>query len=403
MIHYAPLNSPFFTTMNAVNSSIAPPQTPTDNGQYSTSLLVRESVTKLRPYVPGKPIEDVKRELALDDSVVITKLASNENVLGPSPKAVEAIGRVLDALWLYPDDNCYELKNKIAAHWKIEANQIVVGNGSDEIIHFLGLAFLDRERGDEVIFGEPSFVQYRACALLADCNYHAVPLTHDMQHDLPAMKAKVNSKTKLIFIANPNNPTGTTVTHYEVAELLRDLPPHVIVVLDQAYHEYVTDEHSARGLDFVREGHNVVVLHTFSKAYALAGLRVGYGIARPEIAAYLQQVRGPFNVNTLAQVAAIASLDDETQCSRAVEINEEGKEQFAQSFEAMGLHYVPSQANFVLVDVGRDAKEVELELMKRGVIVRTGFGLPTFVRVTIGTRAMNERFISSLRAILSGA
>jgi len=217
------------------------------------------------------------------------------------------------------------------------------------------------------------------------------------------MKAKVNDRTKLLFIANPNNPTGTTVTHYEVEELLRDLPPHVIVVLDQAYYEYVTDEHSARGLNFVRSGHNVVVLHTFSKAYALAGLRVGYGIARPEIAAFLQQVRGPFNVNTLAQVAAVASLDDDNQCSRALEVNEEGKEQFTQAFEAMGLEYVPSQANFVLVDVARDAKEVELELMKRGVIVRSGFGLPQHIRVTIGTRDMNERFISSLRAILSGA
>lgn len=403
MIHYAPLNSPIFTTMNAANSSFAPPQITSQNGSTSSSPLVRESVTKLRPYVPGKPIEDVKRELGLDDSTPIIKLASNENILGPSPLAVQAVNRVLEQLWLYPDDSCFALKNKIAAHWEITPDMLVVGNGSDEIIHFLGLAFLDCERGDEVIFGEPSFVQYRATAMLADCTYHAVPLTHDMQHDLPAMKAKVNERTKLIFIANPNNPTGTTITHYEVAELLRDLPPHVIVVLDQAYYEYVTDEHSARGLDFVRQGHNVVVLHTFSKAYALAGLRVGYGIARPEIAAYLQQVRGPFNVNTLAQVAAIASLDDETQCSRALEVNEEGKEQFTQAFEAMGLSFVPSQANFVLVDVARDAKTVEHELMKRGVIVRTGFGMPTFVRVTIGTRAMNERFISSLRAILSGA
>ncbi len=363
----------------------------------------RQSVTKLRPYVPGKPIEDVKRELNLDDSVEIVKLASNENVLGPSHFAVEAMNRVLDGLWLYPDDSCFALKNKLAEFWKIAPETLVVGNGSDEIIHFLGMTFLDRERGDEMIFAEPSFVQYRACALLADCNFHAVPLTADMRHDLRAMKERVNENTRLIFIANPNNPTGTVVSHEEVAELLDGLPAHVVVVLDQAYYEYADPDVSADGLKFVREGHNVVVLHTFSKAYALAGLRVGYGIARPEIANALQQVRGPFNVNTLAQVAAIASLDDLEQVICACDLNEDGKEQLGAAFDEMGLGYVPTQANFILVDVGRDAKTVEMELMKRGVIVRTGFGLSTRLRVTIGTRAMNERFISSLREVLANA
>jgi histidinol-phosphate aminotransferase len=384
---------------NAV--SLAP--SPSQNQTSDNLELVRPSVTKLRPYVPGKPIEDVKRELGLSPDFPIVKLASNENVLGPSPLAVQAMSRVLDSLWLYPDDSCYALKNRLAAFWDVSVDQLVVGNGSDEIIHFLGLAFLDRERGDEVIFAEPSFVQYRACAMLADCTHHAVPLTSDMRHDLRAMKARVNANTKLIFIANPNNPTGTTVSHDEVAELLRDLPPHVLVVLDQAYLEYVTDENSADGLQFVRDGHNVVVLQTFSKAYALAGLRVGYGIANAEIAGYLQQVRGPFNVNTLAQAAAIASLDDTEQVLRARDLNDQGIEQLGAAFDEMGLKYVPTQANFILVDVGRDAKTVEHELMKRGVIIRTGFGLPQHLRVTIGTRDMNERFISSLREILANA
>ncbi len=368
-----------------------------------TSSLVRESVTRLRPYVPGKPIEDVKRELGLDEKTEIIKLASNENVLGPSKYATAAMNRVLDEMWLYPDDSCYALKNKLAAFWNVATEQLVVGNGSDEIIHFLGMAFLDRERGDEVIFAEPSFVQYRACAMLADCTYHAVPLTSDMRHDLRAMKAQVNEKTKLIFIANPNNPTGTVVSHAEVAELLDGLPSHVVVVLDQAYLEYVCDENSANGLQFVRDGHNVVVLQTFSKAYALAGLRVGYGIANREIASYLQQVRGPFNVNTLAQAAAIASLDDAEQVLRARDLNEDGKDQLGAVFDELKLDYVPTEANFILVDVGRDAKIVERELMKRGVIVRTGFGLPQHLRVTIGTRDMNARFISSLREILANA
>jgi histidinol-phosphate aminotransferase len=283
----------------------------------------------------------------LGDDVPIVKLASNENVLGPSHFAIEAMQRVLDDLWLYPDDSCYELKKTLAAFWKVSSDQLVIGNGSDEIIHLLALAFLDHTRGDEVIFGEPSFVQYRAAAMITDCTYHAVPLTPDMRHDLRAMKAQVNERTKLIFIANPNNPTGTTVTHQEVEELLDGLPSHVLVVLDQAYYEYVIDEKSANGLQLVRDGHNVVVLHTFSKAYALAGLRVGYGIARPELAGFLQQVRGPFNVNTLAQAAAIASLDDCEQAICARDLNEEGKEQLGAAFDEMGLTYVPTEANFI--------------------------------------------------------
>ncbi len=386
-----------------MSNAASPASSSAANQSSSNPEMVRASVTKLRPYVPGKPIEDVKRELGLAPDFPIIKLASNENVLGPSPLAIQAMNRVLDDLWLYPDDSCYALKNKLAAFWNVQVDQLVVGNGSDEIIHFLGLAFLDRERGDEVIFAEPSFVQYRACAMLADCTYHAVPLTADMRHDLRAMKAQVNERTKLVFIANPNNPTGTIVSHAEVAELLDGLPPHVLVVLDQAYLEYVTDENSANGLQFVRDGHNIVVLQTFSKAYALAGLRVGYGIANAQIAAYLQQVRGPFNVNTLAQTAAIASLDDAEQVPRARDANHAGLEQLGAAFDELKLHYVPTQANFILVDVGRDAKAVEHELMKRGVIIRTGFGLPQHLRVTIGTRDMNERFISSLREILANA
>jgi histidinol-phosphate aminotransferase len=362
--------------------------------------LVRDSVTRLRPYVPGKPIDEVKRELGLAPDVEIIKLASNENVLGPSPRAVEAMNRVLENVWLYPDDLCFDLKNKLAQFWNLAPENFIVGNGSDEIIHFLGMAFLDNARGDEVIFGEPAFVQYKAAAMMADCPFKAVPLTSDMRHDLRAMKAAVTDKTKLLFIANPNNPTGTIVTKSELDELLDGLPPHVIVVLDQAYLEYVESADSPFGLNYINH-HNVVVLQTFSKAYALAGTRVGYGIARPELIGYLQQVRGPFNVNMVAQAGAIASLDDREQITRAFESNNAGKRQLYAAFKELGLEYVPSEANFVLVDCGRDAKTVELELMKRGVIVRSGFGLPQHLRVTIGTPEMNERFISSLREVLA--
>lgn len=367
--------------------------------------LVRESVTRLRPYVPGKPIDEVKRELGLPADMPIVKLASNENVLGPSPRAVEAMQRVLEEVWLYPDDLCFDLKNKLAQFWSrngwnVTPEHLIVGNGSDEIIHFLSLALLDPARGDEVIFADPSFVQYKAAALMADCPFHAVPLTPDMRHDLRAMKAQVNERTKLIFIANPNNPTGTVVTRAEFEELLDGLPKHVVVVLDQAYLEYVETDDSPNGLDYIAD-HNVVVLQTFSKAYALAGLRVGYGIARPELTGYLQQVRGPFNVNMVAQAGAIASLDDNEQITRAYETNAAGKQQLYRAFDELGLQYVPSEANFVLVDCGRDAKQIEYSLLKQGVIVRVGFGLPTHLRVTVGTREMNERFISSLREVLA--
>ena len=368
----------------------------------SQSALIRPGVARLRPYVPGKPIEEVKRELGLPTDFSLFKLASNENVLGPSPRALEAMQRVGPEIWLYPDDTTFDLKNELARFWNLSPEHFAIGNGSDEIIHFLGLAFLDATRGDGVIFAHPSFVQYKAAAMLADCAFQAIPLTSDMRHDLAAMKAAVNERTKLIFIANPNNPTGTVVTRTEFEHLLDGLPSHVVVVLDQAYLEYVDDANSPRGLDYIAD-HNVVVLQTFSKAYALAGLRVGYGIARPEIIKYLQQVRGPFNVNSLAQAAAIASLNDAEQVERARQVNGEGRKYLCEELESMGLNFCATQANFVFLDARKPSKEVFTELLRRGVIVRTGdpWGLESWLRVTIGTREMNERFISSLRDVLS--
>jgi len=361
--------------------------------------LLRAGVDKLRPYVPGKPIEEVKRELGLPEDLEIIKLASNENLLGPSVRAIEAIRNAAPEIWLYPDDTCYELKNALARFWDITPEQLIIGNGSDEIIHFLALAFLDKD--DEVIFAEPSFVQYRAAAMLANVTSVPVPLDAEMRHDLPAMKAAITQRTKMVFIANPNNPTGTVISRAEFELFLKDLPPRVVVVLDQAYYEYVENDDSPSALDYIREGHNVVALHTFSKAYALAGLRIGYGIATPQLAGYLQQVRGPFNVNLVAQAAAIASLSDTDQVATAFACTRAGLEQMYEAFQSMGLSYVPSEANFVLFDCGREAKPVADELLKRGIIVRVGFGLPTMMRVTVGPRVMNERFISSLREVLA--
>ena len=366
------------------------------------SALVRQSILKLKPYVPGKPIEEVKRELGLPADFEIIKLASNENVLGPSKRAVQAMQQAATGVWLYPDDTCYELKNALAEFWNLSADHFILGNGSDEVIHFLGQAFLDGARGDEVIFGDPSFVQYKSCALMADCRFHAVPLTPDYRHDLPAMKAKVSDKTRLIFIANSNNPTGTVVTRAEFETLLDGLPPHVVVVMDEAYFQYIEKgADSPRAMDYI-ENHNVIGLHTFSKAYALAGLRVGYGFGNPKLVRFLAQVRGPFNVNMLAQAAAVAALGDTKHLAHSLEVNARGREQLCAAFDEMNLEYIPSQANFILVNIGVDSQSVFNDLLRAGVIVRTGtpFGLPNWVRVTVGTEAMNETFIAALKKIL---
>ena len=366
------------------------------------SALVRQSILKLKPYVPGKPIEEVKRELGLPADFEIIKLASNENVLGPSKRAVQAMQNAATGVWLYPDDTCYELKNALAEFWNLSADHFILGNGSDEVIHFLGQAFLDGARGDEVIFGDPSFVQYKSCALMADCRFHAVPLTPDYRHDLPAMKAKVSDKTRLIFIANSNNPTGTVVTRAEFETLLDGLPPHVVVVMDEAYFQYIEQNaDSPRAMDYI-QNHNVIGLHTFSKAYALAGLRVGYGFGNPKLVRFLAQVRGPFNVNMLAQAAAVAALGDTKHLAHSLEVNARGREQLCAAFDEMNLEYIPSQANFILVNIGVDSQSVFNDLLRAGVIVRTGtpFGLPNWVRVTVGTEAMNETFIAALKKIL---
>ena len=366
------------------------------------SALVRQSILKLKPYVPGKPIEEVKRELGLPADFEIIKLASNENVLGPSARAVEAMNRAATGVWLYPDDTCYELKNALSDFWNLGADHFILGNGSDEVIHFLGQAFLDGARGDEVIFGDPSFVQYKSCALMADCAFHAVPLTPDYRHDLVAMKTRVNENTRLIFIANSNNPTGTVVTRAEFEILLDGLPKHVVVVLDEAYFQYIEAEtDSPRAMDYIAD-HNVIGMHTFSKAYALAGLRVGYGFGNPKLIRFLAQVRGPFNVNMLAQAAAVAALGDAQHLEDSIRVNAAGRDQLCAAFAEMKLEYISSQANFVLVNIGVDSQSVFNDLLRAGVIVRTGtpFGMLNWVRVTVGTKAMNETFVAALKKIL---
>jgi histidinol-phosphate aminotransferase len=347
--------------------------------------------------VPGKPIEEVEREYGLTD---IIKLASNENPLGPSPRALEAVHAALNGLALYPDGSCYSLVRALARHCEVSPENVIVGNGSDEIIHYLGLAYL--RPGDEMLTGDPSFVRYEAAALLNEAEYVAIPLK-EHRFDLDAMAERLGPRTRMVFIANPNNPTGTMVGRRAVERFLDRCPEQTVVALDEAYYEYVDDPDYPQSLDYVREGRNVVVLRTFSKIYALAGLRVGYGIARPEIIQALHQVREPFNVNSLAQAAALGSLEDPDQVVRSRRANSEGRDALYREFRRMGLPWVDTQANFVLVDVGRPCRPVFEGLLRRGVIVRTGdiYQLPTFLRVTIGTPSDNERFIRELEAVLA--
>jgi histidinol-phosphate aminotransferase len=356
---------------------------------------VPEHVRSLRPYVPGKPIEEVEREFGLTD---VVKLASNENPLGPSHRVPAALEAAARSLALYPDGSCYALSAALAKHWDVAPENLIIGNGSDEVIQFLGLTYV--EAGDEVLTGDPSFVRYEAAALLNQGKFIATPL-RDHRFELEAMADQITDRTRLIFIANPNNPTGTIVGRRAVERFLDRVPEQAIVVMDEAYYEYVDDADYPQSWEYVREGRNVVILRTFSKIYALAALRVGYGMARPEIIQALHQVREPFNVNSLAQAAAIASLEDPDQVRRSWTSNIENRDYLYAEFRRLGLTYVDTQANFVLVDVGRPCKPVYEALMRRGVIVRTLGGLPTHLRVTIGRRGDNERFIRELESVLA--
>jgi histidinol-phosphate aminotransferase len=359
--------------------------------------LVHPSVLTQPVYEPGKPIEDVARELGLDPATII-KLASNENPFGPSPLAKAAAVRALDQGELYPDGGCVALRAKLARVYGFDAAQFVIGNGSNELIELLGHVFL--RPGDEVVMGNPSFAVYKLVTLLFGATPVEVPLVNHT-HDLAALAAAVTPKTKLIFVPSPNNPMGTANTEAELLAFARSLPPHVVFAFDEAYAEFLESPPDLRPL--MREGRKVVCLRTFSKIYGLASLRVGYGYTSPEMAALLNRVRQPFNVNAIGQAAAMAALDDREFVTKCVNENRKGLVQLEAGFRALGLEIVPSVANFLLVKVGEGAA-VFVELQKRGVIVRPmrAYGMPEWLRVTVGTPAQNERLLATLADILRG-
>ncbi len=357
----------------------------------------RPEIFTLKPYVAGKPIEEVKRELGLND---IIKLASNENPLGSSPKAIEAVENNVRKMHLYPDSNCFYLKERLASFNDIEAASILVGNGSDELLKLLAETFLNR--GDQIVYAQPSFSEYGFVARIMGAECIEVSL-NDFTHDLEAMLNAINDKTKMIIICNPNNPTGTIVSAAEIESFMDKVPDDVLVVFDEAYCEYVEREDFLSGLKYVQAGRNVVVLRTFSKIYGLASLRIGYGITTSAIAQAVEKVTEPFNVNMLAQVAALAALDDTEHVQKSREVNSLGKKYLYSEFEKLGLYYVPTDANFIFVDVAKNCQEVFKALLQLGIIIRTGdiFDYPNYIRVTVGTALENERFIQGLRQVLA--
>ena len=357
--------------------------------------LAKPSVLTQPVYEPGKPIEDVARELGLDPATII-KLASNENPFGPSPRAVAAAKRALEHGELYPDGGCFALRQKLAAARGLGADQIIVGNGSNEIIELLGHAFVGA--GDEVVMGAPAFVVYKLVTLLFGAKAVEVPLVNH-RHDLAKIAAAITPRTKLVFVCSPNNPTGTANTEAELLAFARALPEHAIAVFDEAYTEFVERAPDLRPL--IAEGRKVVCLRTFSKIYGLAALRVGYGYGSAEVCALLNRVRQPFNVNAIAQAAAAAALDDREFAEKTARENRAGLAQLERGCAELGLEFVPSVANFMLVKVG-DGGRVFDALQRRGVIVRPvkSYGMPAWVRVTVGTRAQNERLLAELRTAL---
>ena len=358
----------------------------------------REALKGIRPYTPGKPIEEVKRELGIED---VIKMASNENPLGPAPKAVRAMEEAVRQVHFYPDGNCFSLKEAIAAHRGVEAGQIIVGNGSDEIIKLLAETFINE--GDNAVMADPSFSEYEFAVTLMGGILKKVPLAEGFRHDLPAMLEAIDENTRLIFVCNPNNPTGTIVGRREVEDFMEKVPDHVVVVFDEAYQEYVESPDYLSGLDYVKAGRdNVMVLYTFSKIYGMGGMRIGYGIANSELMGWVYRTREPFNVNSLAQAGAQAALSDGEHIRISRETNLSGANYLYDQFGEMDLPYTASETNFIWVNVKTDCKEVFTGLMKQGVIVRTGdiFGYPEYIRVTIGTPAQNGRFIRALRDVL---
>ena len=358
--------------------------------------LVKPELLSQPVYQPGKPIDYVARELGLDPSTIL-KLASNENPLGASPRAIEAGKAAMDKVHLYPDGGCYDLKRSLSRSLDLQSDQIIVGNGSNEVLELLGHAFVGE--GDEVVMGQGAFIVYKLVTLL----FGGVPVevpTKNHRHDLQGMADAVTERTKLVFLASPDNPSGSANTKEEISELIDALPDHVVFVLDEAYSEYLDESIDLRGP--IAEGRKVFCTRTFSKIYGLAGLRIGYGYGDPELVSLLNRAREPFNANAVAQAAAIAALEDRSFVERCRKENAAGLAWFEEALGSLEIEYIKSYANFVTLNVGDGGAAFE-SMQADGVIVRplAPYGMGEWIRVSIGTKAENERALSALTSFLN--
>lgn len=355
-------------------------------------------VSHIPVYKPGRPIEEVQKQFGITD---VVKLASNENPLGTSPKAMQAIREMASRVNMYPDGKSAALAEALARRFHVQVSQVAVGNGADGLIMELCMAYLDEQ--SEVVVSRSSFPMYDVFSYTMRAHLVKTPLTKAYELDLQAMARAITERTKIIFVCNPNNPTGTALSAAEVEAFLKDVPDHVIVVFDEAYYEYVAAPDFPDTIEYVRQGwENVMVLRTFSKAYGLAGMRVGYGFGSAPLLAPLKLVKEPFAVNLLAQVAGLAALEDDEFCARSVALNNEGKTYLYREFERLGLSYVPTHTNFILTRLGEKMLWLVERLMEHGIIIRPGdaYDLPEFARITIGTPEQNRRLVEALEELL---
>lgn len=359
---------------------------------------VKDSIKEMNKYQPGKSIDEIKKQYNIKE---IIKMSSNENPLGYSRQVIDAMQEFKELVNRYPDSDCQGLKTALSDFYSLSKDKIFIGNGSDEIIDLIMSLYVDK--GDQVVFADPSFIKYQLAVKTRGAKGIKVPLTDDNVHNLDQMAKAVTKKTKVIFICDPNNPTGTIVEKKQVEKFLDKIPSHVLIVVDQAYNEYVTDSNYFKGIDYLNKYPNLILLRTFSKIYGLAGLRIGYGLGNPQVIDLLNRIRSPFNVNTLAQMMAEAALSDQDHVKECKNKNIENKKYLYKKLDNLSVEYIPTQGNFMLINTKMNAKKAFNELLKKGIIVRPGdiFGLPTWIRVTIGCNGDNEKFISALKFVLS--
>ncbi len=361
--------------------------------------MFRKEIKGIKKYVPGKPIEDVMKEYNLTS---IIKLASNENPLGPSKFAIEAIKEEADKIHIYPDGAALELREKLAKRFGLDMDSVLVGSGGEQILRLIPQTFINE--GDEVIFATPSFALYEIFSSHMGAKRISIPLTEDFKHDFEEFKKNINEKTKIVYVCNPNNPTGNIMTKTELDEFVASIPENVILVLDEAYYEYASQwEDYPNSLEILKRRPNTIILRTFSKAEGLAGLRIGYIFSSPEIVSEMTKIKGVFNVNRMAQKAAIAALDDEDHVKKTLELNKKSLGRMMEYFDSKGLYYVSTAANFIFVNVGQSSRDLHIEFQKRGVIIRPGFlwGEENYLRVSSGTMEDTERFIKALDELLN--